>query len=316
MRYGLINERDKIDFAAIARAHPLSEVAGAATRLVVAGREWKGHCPFHADRNPSFSIYHGNTGMRWHCFAGCGGGDVIDFVAKMHGVGIVEAARILSAGEMRFTAAPVVAAPERLNRVREATAIFDRAVPAADTLAEKYLAGRGILPPYPPDLRFTLLPYGNSAPLPCVVCGIRNVEGALVGVQRIYLRRDGISKASVPKPKLSLGRLTGGSFRIGEPAEAGTLAVCEGPEDGLSLHRLSGIPVWVAAGVGNLPKMLFPQSVHRIVVGADNDAAGITGARRAAEVYSERGLVVTILHPLAQAKDWNEELLMEVADAR
>ena len=36
-----------------------------------------GLCPFHDDHNPSFG---GNAEEDyWHCFAGCGGGSVIDF---------------------------------------------------------------------------------------------------------------------------------------------------------------------------------------------------------------------------------------------
>ena len=41
------------------------------------GREHVGVCPFHDDQHPSFGV---NTeGDFWHCFAGCGGGSVIDF---------------------------------------------------------------------------------------------------------------------------------------------------------------------------------------------------------------------------------------------
>jgi hypothetical protein len=36
-----------------------------------------GLCPFHEDHNPSLSI---NVDENyWHCFAGCGGGSIIDF---------------------------------------------------------------------------------------------------------------------------------------------------------------------------------------------------------------------------------------------
>ena len=39
-----------------------------------------GLCPFHDDHHPSFGV---NTeGNYWHCFAGCGGGAVIDFYRK------------------------------------------------------------------------------------------------------------------------------------------------------------------------------------------------------------------------------------------
>jgi DNA primase len=36
-----------------------------------------GLCPFHDDHQPSFGV--NEEGNYWHCFAGCGGGSVIDF---------------------------------------------------------------------------------------------------------------------------------------------------------------------------------------------------------------------------------------------
>lgn len=45
--------------------------------LDTAGR---GLCPFHDDRHKSFSV--NAEGNYWHCFAGCGGGSVIDFWMK------------------------------------------------------------------------------------------------------------------------------------------------------------------------------------------------------------------------------------------
>lgn len=40
-------------------------------------------CPFHDDSSASFSLYVGDDGEeRWKCFAGCGQGDAIDFLAK------------------------------------------------------------------------------------------------------------------------------------------------------------------------------------------------------------------------------------------
>jgi DNA primase len=39
-----------------------------------------GLCPFHDDHNPSFGV--NAEGNYWHCFAGCGGGSVIDFWMK------------------------------------------------------------------------------------------------------------------------------------------------------------------------------------------------------------------------------------------
>ena len=46
-------------------------------------------CPFHEDRSPSFSIF--DDGKGWKCHAGCGGGSVIDFLAKAKGLSDEEA---------------------------------------------------------------------------------------------------------------------------------------------------------------------------------------------------------------------------------
>ena len=54
----------------------------------------KGHCPFHDDRNRSFSI---NTEKNyWHCFAGCGGGSLIDFWMRYRELDFVTAVRDLA----------------------------------------------------------------------------------------------------------------------------------------------------------------------------------------------------------------------------
>lgn len=41
----------------------------------------RGYCPFHDDHHKSFGV--NQDGNYWHCWAGCGGGSVIDFWAKM-----------------------------------------------------------------------------------------------------------------------------------------------------------------------------------------------------------------------------------------
>ncbi len=40
----------------------------------------KGHCPFHEDAHKSFQV--SQNGNFWNCYAGCGGGSVIDFWMK------------------------------------------------------------------------------------------------------------------------------------------------------------------------------------------------------------------------------------------
>ena len=298
---------------AIRQANPLPIIAARLVPLRQSGREWTACCPFHADRTPSFTIY--DSGRRFKCF-GCGAsGDVLDFVQRAYRVTLPQAARMLSAGE-----APFCADNARARRMREvvadqsqtstanAQAVWKRAIPADGTLAEAYLRWRAIDPPYPAALRFAALPFGNSKPLPCLVCAVRDIAGRVTGIQRIWLADDGQGKAAVPKPKLSLGRLRGGAIRLGDLDGSGAVTVCEGPEDGLSLAAIVGGPVWVAAGASFLPRMEFPPEVRSVLIGADNDPAGWEAADKAARAFASRGLAVRILRPLDGFKDFNDEL--------
>lgn len=299
-----------MNLEAIRQANPLPQIAARLVRLRQSGREWTACCPFHDDHSPSFTIF--DEGQRFHCF-GCGAsGDVLDFVQRIAGVGLTEAARMLGMGEV-----PAVQSPRFMERlepasddrnVNRARSIWQAALPAAGTVAEAYLRWRGINPPYPPSLRFLALPWGNLPPVPCLVCAVQDVSGEVTGIQRIWLAPDGHSKAAVDKPKLSLGRVKGGAIRLGEPDDRGCLTVCEGPEDGLSLRVMLGGPVWVAAGASFLPGMQFPPAVRAVIVAADNDSAGRKAADKAARAFALRGLEARIIRPLDGCKDFNDEL--------
>jgi RecA-family ATPase len=57
------------------------------------GNHWKGCCPFHADRDPSFAVYDNG----FHCFA-CGAkGTVVDYVMLRDGVDVGEAIKRIGA---------------------------------------------------------------------------------------------------------------------------------------------------------------------------------------------------------------------------
>lgn len=298
------------DLDAIRRDNPLPDVAAQLVAIRQVGKEWIACCPFHADRSPSFTIF--DAGRRFHCF-GCGAsGDVLDFVQRAYGVTFPEAARMLGAGEVPKLQTPAVRefseAVKGQDYGKVARSIWNRAVPASGTPAESYLRFRGILPPYPPDVRFLALPCDNLGPLPCLVLAVRDVDGEETGIQRIWLAHDGMGKADVAKPKRSLGQVKGGAIRFGDLDGSGVVTVCEGPEDGLSLLDLFGAPVWVSAGAVFLPHMQFPPGVRSIVIAADNDPAGRDAAQSAARAFAGRGLSVRIIRPIDGAKDFNDEL--------
>ena len=63
-------------------------------QLKPAGKDFKGLCPFHHEKTPSFFVSPDKE--VWHCF-GCGaGGSIFDFVMQIDGVDFPEALRILA----------------------------------------------------------------------------------------------------------------------------------------------------------------------------------------------------------------------------
>ena len=72
---------------------PLSAVIGRRVRLARSGKQWKGCCPFHGEKSPSFYVYDDH----YHCF-GCGAhGDAITFVMQSQGLAFMEAVGQLAA---------------------------------------------------------------------------------------------------------------------------------------------------------------------------------------------------------------------------
>ncbi len=73
----------------------LSELVSRKVRLTRAGREFKGCCPFHREKTPSF--YVNDDKQFYHCF-GCGAhGDAIGFVMQEGNLSFVEAVESLAA---------------------------------------------------------------------------------------------------------------------------------------------------------------------------------------------------------------------------
>ena len=127
---------------------PLAAVIGRRVRLARSGKQWKGCCPFHGEKTPSFHVYEDH----YHCF-GCGEhGDAIAFVMRSQGASFTEAVEQLAAeaGLEVPKASPVAAAAEQrrldLHAVLAAAAqSYQRRLflpEGARALA--YLRGRGL----------------------------------------------------------------------------------------------------------------------------------------------------------------------------
>jgi DNA primase len=127
---------------------PLPAVIGRRVRLARSGRQWKGCCPFHGEKTPSFYVYDDH----YHCF-GCGAhGDAIGFVMQSQGAGFMEAVEQLAAEAGLEVPKPSPEAAEAERRRHDLTSVLEAASTAYQRrlhlpegrAALDYLRGRGL----------------------------------------------------------------------------------------------------------------------------------------------------------------------------
>jgi len=156
---GLILNTDLMsDFAqTVKQQADIVKVIEGYIRLRNAGAQrFKGLCPFHKEKTPSFNV-NGGSQQFFYCFGCQASGDVFSFVAKIENVGFPEAVRIV-AGKCgislpkREFSSPEEAAGARLRAKlfelhETATAWFEEQLRGPEgAVAREYLAGRGLTP--------------------------------------------------------------------------------------------------------------------------------------------------------------------------
>src|SRR5690242_15847344 len=125
----------------------VADVVGETVQLKKAGSTYKGLCPFHGEKTPSFTVTPARDS--WKCF-GCGeGGDIFSFVMKRDGVGFPEALKTLAAKagvELDERTTREDARKARLRDVTESAIAFYHAVLTGSKTGQAaldYLRGRG-----------------------------------------------------------------------------------------------------------------------------------------------------------------------------
>ncbi len=129
------------------------EVVSQYVKLTKSGRTFRGLCPFHSEKHPSFFVY--PERQSWHCFGACNtGGDVFSFIMKKEGIDFGEALRLMA--QRAGVSLPSKSEPsakkeekERLYQVNEAAAQYFHNLLVSSQAGEKvrsYVASRGLSP--------------------------------------------------------------------------------------------------------------------------------------------------------------------------
>lgn len=194
--------------------------------------------------------------------------------------------------------------------------LFGMSQPIAGTLAERYLAGRGILLAareralrFHPGCYYRDLVTGETQTLPALIAAVTSLDGRITGVQRTWLDQAGNGKAQVDDPRRSLGHLLGNGIWLG--LEPGTsvpvMAAGEGFETMASLRSvMPALPVAAATSANHLAGLILPPGCRRLYIAADADAAGRHGIERLSQRAGESGVLALVFRP--QLGDFNDDL--------
>jgi phage/plasmid primase-like uncharacterized protein len=269
---------------------------------------WRGACPA-CGYPDAFSLRERDGRPLWWC-ASC-----------QDKAGLAAAVRDAAGGEWTapaYTPAPRDSSASPARRTAFARSLWDAGLPIVGTLAERYLAARGVLeawtarpmPRQGEQLRFHPRAAHPNAEgrFPALLALVRRAtDGELVAVHRTYLAPDGSGKAALEPQKATLGPVAGGVVALHQGTASGPVVLAEGIETALAASVLLGAPAWAAVSAGNLENLILPP-LHQVLIAADADGPGQSAAWAAAQRWRAEGRQVRVATPDQSGRDFADVL--------
>ena len=308
-----------------------------------AGRLYKGLCPFHSERSPSFMVY--PETQSYYCF-GCGaGGDVIKFTMEMNSLSYIEAVRYLAQrcgmpmpdeddGQAKLKSRIL-----QMNKLA-ARFFYDTLNSDAGRNARKYLRDRqlsdktivnfglGYAPAEWQGLTNYLRSKGfNDEEMTRGYLAARNKNGNLYDIFRdrvmfpiIDLRGNVIAfggrrMGDEGGPKyLNSGdtpvfKKSNGLFALNLAKKSGkdTFILAEGYMDVIAMHQagFDNAVATLGTALTSQQAKLIGDYAKKVIISYDSDEAGQKATRRAMEIFEKEEVTVQVLQ-MDGAKDPDE----------
>lgn len=298
------------------------DLVGGYVPLKKVGRNWRGLCPFHSDRSPSF--YVNPERQTYHCF-GCGvGGSAINFVMALEKLEFPEAVKFLGKRlGIAIETEQVSGRNQPLYDACEQAVQFYEQQLARNETAQSYVRRRGLGPETVRRFRLGYAPTGNQlrgyarrkglsddvmlqAGLIArreqglcdyfygrLMCPIFSISGKVIAFGGRVLDASEPKYLNSPEtPLFRKGDSLYGSFQAKGYLRDEVPVLVEGNFDLLSLADQGINRVVAPLGTALTPQQaqVLRRYNNRIIICFDGDAAGRKAARRAIETVLAAGI--------------------------
>ena len=245
----------------------------------------------------------------------CGSGDGFTLLMNLKGWSFKEAA-----DKVREILPGVVALPEKkdtgkMARLSKAADLWREAKPVVKgDEVWKYLNNRGLEASSDVLRCAKNVPYYDNrkktGQYAAMLAPITDSSGNFKSLHVTYLDNGG--KADVPSPKkILVGGIQGCAVQL-FPAKNGRIALAEGIETALAVHRLTSVtrPVWAAISASGMEHISLPNTVKHVAIYADNDNnfVGQLAAYKLAARLHKAGICATVHIPSCRGYDWADFL--------